>query len=137
MIHPILFSLVLALLPNPGAAQTPDNCEPLRAQIQAKIEAKGVTGFALTVVPADAVVSGGVVGTCGNGTRKIVYAKGAAPTKTAPAAKAPATGPATTPAQPKAAQPAQPASPQRLTQDDGILTECKDGSVVRGGNCKN
>jgi len=132
MIKPTLFSLALALLPAMGAAQAPDNCEPLRAQIEANIAAKGVTGFALSVVAADAAVTGEVVGTCGNGTRKIVYAKGAAPAQ--------ATAPAPAPAQPKAVQPAKPArpsTPQRSAQDDDILTECKDGSVVRGRNCKN
>jgi len=130
MIKPTLFSLALALLPAVGAAQAPDNCEPLRAQIEANIAAKGVTGFALSVAAADATVAGEVVGTCGNGTRKIVYAKSAAP----------AQAPAPVPARPQAVQPAKPvrpATPQRSAQDDDILTECKDGSVVRGRNCKN
>lgn len=124
MIKPTLFSLALALLPAVGAAQAPDNCEPLRAQIEANIAAKGVAGFAVSVVAADAAVAGEVVGTCGNGTRKIVYAKGAAPAQ----------------AQSQAVQPAKPVRPatqQRSVQDDDILTECKDGSVVRGRNCKN
>jgi len=130
MSNPNLFSLALALLPSLGAAQAPDNCEPLRAQIQANISGKGVTGFSLSVVAADAAVVGEVVGTCGNGTRKIVYTKGAAPAQ--------ATAPA--PAQPRAVQaakPSRPATPQRTTRDDDILTECKDGTVVRGRNCKN
>lgn len=130
MIKPTLFSLVLALLPGLGTAQAPDNCEPLRAQIEANIAAKGVTGFAVSVVAADAAVTGEVVGTCGNGTRKIVYAKGAAPAQAAAPARA----------QPQAVQPAKPARPatlQRSVQDDDILTECRDGSVVRGRNCKN
>lgn len=129
MIKPTLFSLALALLPGVGAAQAPDNCEPLRAQIEANIAAKGTTGFALSVVAADAAVAGEVVGTCGNGTRKIVYARGPVPSQAA--APAPARPPSVQPA-----QPARPATPQRPNQDD-ILTECKDGSVVRGRNCKN
>ena len=127
MITRILFLLSFVLLPSLGAAQAPDNCEPLRAQIEANIAAKGVTGFALTVVAADAAVAGTVVGTCGNGARKIVYAKGAAPAQAA----------APVSARPAAAQPTRPTAPQRPTRDEDILTECKDGSVVRGGNCKN
>ena len=83
MITRSLFLLAFALLPSLGAAQAPDNCELLRAQIEANIAAKGVTGFALSVVAADATVAGEVVGTCGNGARKIVYAKGAAPAQAA------------------------------------------------------
>jgi len=128
----------LALVPAVGTAQVPDNCEPLRAQIEASIMAKGVTGFALTVVASDAVVAGTVVGTCGRGTRKIVYARGAGPVK--PTAAASVSTPATAPAKPLAVQPPKPAgavNAKRPMPDDDILTECKDGTVQRGGDCKN
>ena len=83
-----------------------DNCETIRAGIDAKIRASGASGYALTVVDADAKVPvGRVVGSCAVGTKKIVYAPADA------AASAPA-------------------------RDEPILTECKDGSVTRGGDCK-
>lgn len=127
MIKRSLFWFALALVPSISGAQVPDNCEPLRVQIEANIAAKGVDAFAVTVVPADAAVAGMVVGTCGNSARKIVYAKGAAPAQAA----------APVSARPAAAQPARPTTPKRPTRDEDILTECKDGSVVRGRNCKN
>jgi uncharacterized protein HemX len=49
------------------------SCEKLKAEIQAKIEAKGVKNFSLEIVPADQSVEGKVVGTCDGGTKKIVY----------------------------------------------------------------
>ncbi|MDO8905152.1 DUF1161 domain-containing protein [Hydrogenophaga sp.] len=89
-----------------------DNCEPLRARIEANIAAKGATGFTVTVVNADAVVSGDTVGTCGQGTRKIVYARGS----DAPGGAA--------------------ARPKRTSSDEDIWVECRDGSMVKGGGCK-
>jgi len=89
-----------------------DNCEPLRAQIEANIASKGVTAFTVTVVDAEAVVVGDTVGTCGQGTKKIVYARGMSATGSA----AP--------------------RPQQPTPDEDIWVECKDGSMVKGGGCK-
>lgn len=85
----------------------PSSCEGIRDQIDAKVRASGVTGFTLTVVDAQAQVGGRVVGSCELGTKKIVYDRGAA----AP--------------QPRAKPKSQP-----------IITECKDGSVSVGGECK-
>lgn len=89
-----------------------DNCEPLRAQIEANIASKGVTAFTVTVVDAEAVVAGDTVGTCGLGEKKIVYAR------VTEAASASAV------------------RPQRPTPDEEIWVECKDGSMVQGGGCK-
>ena len=99
--------LVLALGLTAGTtvaqAQT-GNCDAIRAGIDAKIRASGATGYALTVVDADAKVPAGkVVGSCAVGTKKIVYAPADA------AASAP--------------------------RDEPILTECRDGTVKRGGDC--
>lgn len=80
------------------------NCDAIRAGIDTKIRASGASGYALTVVDTDAKVEGRVVGSCGRGTKKIVYAAGGA----------------------ASAPPAE----------DAILTECKDGSVTRGGDCR-
>ncbi|MDR7150377.1 hypothetical protein J2W49_002335 [Hydrogenophaga palleronii] len=89
-----------------------DNCDPLKAQIEANIAAKGVTGFTVTVVDAEAAVVGDTVGACGQGTKKIVYARGA-----------------------ESAGAASP-RPRQPTPDEEIWVECKDGSMVKGGGCK-
>jgi hypothetical protein len=60
------------------------------------------------------------VGSCGKGTKKIMYTQGLVATNVTPAAAVPATQ-ATAPAK-KTAEP--------------ILTECKDGTVSVGGSCK-
>jgi hypothetical protein len=52
------------------------NCEELKSEIDAKLQAKGVANYTLTIVAADAPEDGRVVGTCGGGTQKIVYKKG-------------------------------------------------------------
>jgi Protein of unknown function (DUF1161) len=96
-----------------------NTCDALRAQIDAKIRASGVARFTLSTVEADAKVNGRVVGTCDLGTRKIVYAQDASPAATATGSSNPA-------AQPSPARP----------RNETILTECKDGSVSVGGDCK-
>lgn len=97
-----------------NAAAQADNCEPLRARIEANIASKGITDFSVTTVDADATAPGEVVGTCALGTKKIVYARGGAATSGA----VPIT------------------RPQRPTPDEEIWVECKDGSMVKGGGCK-
>lgn len=83
-------------------------CDELRAQVEAKIRGSGVTRFSVTVVDAAASAPGRVVGQCERGARKLVYRQD-------PAAAVPA--------------------PARRQRDDDILTECRDGTVTRGGNC--
>lgn len=122
---PILF--VLALAASTGHAA--DNCEPLRARIEAQIAGTGVTGFSITTVDAAAPVPGQVVGSCDNGAKKIVYARGSGAVARPPAAPA-----ASAPAQ---AAPARPKAARKSTRDHDILTECRDGSVSMGGSCQN
>jgi len=50
-------------------------CDELKSEIAAKIEAKGVKNYTLEVVPANQVGDRKVVGSCGGGTKKIVYTK--------------------------------------------------------------
>lgn len=118
------FQSAWVLLPSIGMAQGADNCEPLRAQIEAHIVGKGVSGVALKVVPAGTAAPGGVVMACDNGRKKIVHTQVAAP--------APVAVPAPTGTPPVAKS----TGPKRPTRDDEIWTECKDGTVVRGGRCK-
>lgn len=65
----------LAIATTTAAAQA-GNCDAIRAQIDAKIKARGVTNHSLTVAGVDDKVTGKVVGTCDQGRKKIVYAQG-------------------------------------------------------------
>lgn len=110
MIKPLMASLAGLLLAGHATAQTPPNglaCDDLRARIEAQIRAAGVTHFSVTAVDASASAPGRVVGQCERGARKLVYRQHGA-------ADAPA--------------------PARRPHDD-ILTECRDGTVTRGGRC--
>ena len=105
-------SALLALFTTAGASASP--CEALRAQIETRIRAAGVTVFTLEVVDAGHAVAGKVVGTCDQGSKKVVYEQGRSAERSPPAAAKP------------------PATPR----SDAILTECKDGSVSVGGDCR-
>ena len=108
-----------------------DNCEPIRAKIEAQIRDAGVARFSVTVVPNNTPVTGEVVGTCGNGQQQIVYTRGVG-VGVGVGAEAPAT-PVSPSVQPARAD--GPPTVRRSTPETGILTECKDGSVSRGGSC--
>ena len=96
-----------------------DICEPLREHIEFQIASTGATGFAVIVVDADAEVAGKVVGTCARGARKLVYVRASTPQA------------AGRPARPAAATVAS------RTEDEDLITECRDGTVVRGNaSCK-
>ncbi|TLP53685.1 MULTISPECIES: DUF1161 domain-containing protein [Pseudomonas] len=65
-----------------GALAAGKPCEELKAEIAAKLDAKGVTGYSLKIVNKGEVakgevakgeVAGKVVGTCEAGTKEIVY----------------------------------------------------------------
>lgn len=109
--------LGLAALLLAGAAHAQNNtgmsCETLRAQIEARIAASGVTDFSVTVADADAPTHGQAVGSCALGTRKIVYERQGMSGSAAPGAARPA-GARGTP----------------------MLTECKDGTTSVGGDCR-
>ena len=67
-----LWCLTLAcLLAGPAAAA--DNCEALRADIEARIRAAGVSSLSVTILDADAAAAGQIVGGCDLGRKKIVY----------------------------------------------------------------
>lgn len=50
-------------------------CEELKAEIEAKLDKKGVKGYALEIIPADQVKDQKVVGSCDGGTKKIIYSR--------------------------------------------------------------
>lgn len=62
---------VATLFASPAMAAK--DCEELKKEIAAKIEANGVQQYTLEIVPNDQVGSRQVVGSCGGGTMKIVY----------------------------------------------------------------
>jgi Protein of unknown function (DUF1161) len=81
---------VLFFVPVCAHAQAAKTCEDLKTEIAAKLDAKGVKSYTLDIVAKDdTATEGKVVGTCGGGTKKIMYKRGEA---------APAEKPATTPA---------------------------------------
>jgi len=70
------FMLAVGLLSLAGAAFADGkSCEELKAEIAAKLDAKGVAGYSLDIVDKGAAAGGKVVGTCEKGTKEIVYKK--------------------------------------------------------------
>lgn len=51
------------------------NCEELKSEIAAKIDAKGVTGYTLEIIATEEVKDQKVIGSCEAGTKKIIYKK--------------------------------------------------------------
>jgi hypothetical protein len=105
------FLIPLACVLAAGTAHGAESCEALRAQIEAKIAAAGVARFTVTTIDAAAPASGQVVGSCELGSKKIVYQREGGP--------ATSTG-----------------TPRPPARSEPILTECKDGTVSVGGDCK-
>jgi len=69
-----LAAVVMAL--TTGALAAPKDCEELKAEIEAKIQANNVSSYTLEIVTNDEVHDQNmVVGSCDNGTRKIIYQK--------------------------------------------------------------
>ena len=67
---------VLASLMATTVLAAPKPCEELKAEIEAKIQARGVTSYTLEIVPnAEVSDPNMIVGSCDGGTRKIVYQK--------------------------------------------------------------
>jgi hypothetical protein len=70
------FVAVAVLLAVPGLVSAQGkSCDDLKAEIAKKIEANGVTNYTLDVVDKGAQTDGKVVGTCGGGTKEIVYTR--------------------------------------------------------------
>jgi uncharacterized protein DUF1161 len=77
-------SFALAQAPTteaPAQAQAPapgqrKPCEELKAEIDAKLQQKGVKSYTLDIVPNENVKDEKVVGSCDGGTKKITYKRG-------------------------------------------------------------
>ncbi len=86
-----------------------NNCEAISAQIDAKLRQGGLQQFSLVTVEATASAAGRPMGSCDRGSKKILY---------------------------RAASAADTPQPPARRGDSPILTECKDGTVSMGGNCR-
>ncbi|MBK4998409.1 DUF1161 domain-containing protein [Pseudomonas sp. S31] len=67
---------VLGSLLTSAVLAAPKPCEELKAEIEAKIQARGVSSYTLEIVPNSEVKDPNmVVGSCEGGTKKIIYQK--------------------------------------------------------------
>jgi Protein of unknown function (DUF1161) len=69
----IIAFCALSLIVSPAFAAK--NCEELKSEIAAKLDAKGVKGYTLEIVAAAEVKDQKVIGSCEVGTKKIIYKK--------------------------------------------------------------
>ncbi|MBV7549184.1 DUF1161 domain-containing protein [Pseudomonas sp. PDM26] len=70
------FMLAVGLLSLAGTALAVGKpCDELKAEIAAKLDAKGVSGYSLEIVDKGAAAGGQVVGKCEAGAKVIVYKK--------------------------------------------------------------
>ena len=65
-------AVALSVFSLPALAQKKP-CEELKAEIAAKLEAKGVKTYTLEIAAAQEVKDGKVVGSCDGGTKRIIY----------------------------------------------------------------
>ena len=71
------FMLAVGLLSLAGGAFAAGKpCEDLKAEIAAKLDAKGVSGYSLEIVDKGAAADGKVVASCEGGAKEIVYKRG-------------------------------------------------------------
>lgn len=85
----VLLTIAVAVsVPVCVSAQGAKSCDELKSEIAAKLDAKGVKGYTLDIVPKDQDAEGKQVGACEGGSKKIMYHKGPAATQ-APAKDSP------------------------------------------------
>ncbi|UOF19988.1 DUF1161 domain-containing protein [Pseudomonas syringae] len=71
------FLLAVGLLSIAGTALAAGKpCEELKSELDARLQAKGVTSYTLEVVEKGNAADKQVVGTCEGGTKEIVYQRG-------------------------------------------------------------
>jgi len=71
----LLVAALLACMLLPAHAQK-KSCDELKAEIEARIKAKGVKEFSVDIVANADVKDAKVVGSCDGGTKKITYKRG-------------------------------------------------------------
>lgn len=70
----LIMASSLCLLASQALAAGKD-CEELKAEIAAKLDAKGVTGYSLEIVAQGTVIGAQVVGRCEMGSKEILYVR--------------------------------------------------------------
>ena len=83
---PWIVAAVIFCAPLCASAQV-KSCDGLKAEIAAKLDAKNVSGYSLTIVDKGKETEGKIVGSCGGGTKSIVYVKAAPAPQAKPAPK--------------------------------------------------
>jgi len=71
----LLLAASLALAMAPALAQK-KSCDQIKAEIEAKIKAKGVKTYTVDIVSPEEAKDKTVVGSCDGGARRIVYKRG-------------------------------------------------------------
>ncbi len=72
MMKKLMLAVGLLTLASSAFASTKP-CEELKAEIDAKLKAKGVASYSLEVVAKGSVTDKQVVGSCDGGSKEIVY----------------------------------------------------------------
>ena len=76
MIHARTMVAAIALCLVAAPAVAAKACEELKTEIAAQLDAKGVKNYTLDIIGKDDATDQKVVGSCGGGTKKIVYKRG-------------------------------------------------------------
>ena len=72
----IILSLILVMVfCSTSAFAEIKSCEELKAEIEAKLKAKGVEGYSLEILPTDQVKDQKIIGSCEGGAKKISYSR--------------------------------------------------------------
>jgi hypothetical protein len=71
----ILFLVLVAAFCSTSAFAEIKSCDDLKAEIEAKLKAKGVEGYTLEIIPADQVKDQKIIGSCEGGSKKISYSR--------------------------------------------------------------
>jgi hypothetical protein len=72
----IILSLILVMVfSSTSAFAEIKSCEELKAEIEAKLKAKGVEGYSLEILPTDQAKDQKIIGSCEGGAKKISYSR--------------------------------------------------------------
>lgn len=71
----LLLLSATAILLTQTAQAAPKPCDELKAEIAAKLDAKGVKGYEIAAVENDKVGDAKVIGSCDGGTKKLTYVR--------------------------------------------------------------
>lgn len=72
----VLLSCVMATCMAFAVPAFAKSCEEVKAEIAAKLDAKGVVGYTIEAVPMEQPDERKQIGVCEGGTKKLVYSRG-------------------------------------------------------------